>query len=272
VGGDVIIGKASAEPLTGPALMEIARSSVFRIEGALGPHYGGHGTAFVYKQTITSAGSTYYLLTNLHNFSGLLPKAYEAASVLARDGASEDEFRLRFAVVEGSTELPVSEIICVRDALFSHARPYMHDFAVCIVKSPRTEPLTMFALPSLEVAREGEQVFALGYPLDTDLGITEGIIGHLYQDEVRDSSHTWMIQHSILINPGNSGGPTVTAHGNAVGISTWGYGYAPGLNFSVNTAKTVQLLADLELIETIDIGALSMRIIRRAVEEARYGR
>lgn len=253
-------------------LMEIARSSVWRIETLLGDKTVGHGSAFAYKQLIDSKAGTskVFLLTNLHNFSGAL-KNYNFLVELARRGAPVEALMMRSVVSAGGERYEFDRIIAATDALFAHNRPYFKDFAVVSVTIPTTQKLRMFVLPDNSDAQAGDSIYALGYPRDTDLGITEGITSHVYGDDVSNDTYRWQIQHSVLINGGNSGGPTVNRFGVAVGISTWGYLNENGMNFSVNVAHVQSIISDPSEVEEVNLNAVFHKLAMRAKEEARYG-
>ena len=83
--------------------------------------------------------------------------------------------------------------------------------------------------------RQGDSVFAVGYPVGPGLSITAGVVSRYFTDENGVS----VIQTDAAINPGNSGGPLCTHNGDVVGINTYrdeltsadgrklvGYGYA----------------------------------------------
>ena len=131
-------------------------------------------------------------------------------------------------------------------------------------------------MPEASDARAGETVYAFGFPSDTDLGITEGIISHVYQDH-EEPLLKHQIQHSILINPGNSGGPTVNLNGAAVGMSTWGKQMSgsgrslTGMNFSVNVAHTFEICRDNDLIEEVSMERIYQHFVARAREYSKYG-
>ena len=95
--GQVLMGSKSEEKLSGPDLMEIAKDSVVRISSKLG-EYGGHGTAFAYKQVMTETGSTVYFLTNLHNFSGAL-QLRNTVFARASQGHPDDELFVKTIVI-----------------------------------------------------------------------------------------------------------------------------------------------------------------------------
>ena len=271
--GQVLMGSKSEEKLSGPDLMEIAKDSVVRISSKLGES-GGHGTAFAYKQVMTETGSTVYFLTNLHNFSSVL-QLRNTVFHLASQGYPDDELFIKTIVDFRDKTYSVDKIVSCKGALLDAFQPFQ-DFAIFSVNTDIREEVKMFALPEANDARAGETVYAFGFPDFTDLGITEGIISHVYQDH-EDPSLQHQIQHSILINVGNSGGPTVNANGVAVGMSTWGLPYSKsgqplsGMNFSVNVAHTFEICRDSDLIEEASMERIYQHFVVRAREHLKYG-
>ena len=77
--------------------------------------------------------------------------------------------------------------------------------------------------------REGDEVLALGYPLDTDrLSITRGIVSSFRSD--LGVPH---IQTDAAINPGNSGGPLLDLTGQVVGMNASIQRSAQGIGFAI---------------------------------------
>ena len=99
------------------------------------------------------------------------------------------------------------------------------DIALLKVDASRRQ-LTMLTLAT-EV-REGEEVVALGYPLDLRdrMTVTKGIVSAL-----RTSGGVAYVQTDAAINPGNSGGPLLNSRGEVVGMNTFGIHDIPGRDF-----------------------------------------
>ena len=78
--------------------------------------------------------------------------------------------------------------------------------------------LALAPLPFADSAREGEEVIALGYPIDPNgaLTVTKGVVSSL-RDFGGAASY---IQTDAAINPGNSGGPLLNRNGEVVGMNT----------------------------------------------------
>lgn len=269
MGEQVILGSRSETARPGPELMETARSSVVRIKTELGGESLSHGTAFAYKQVIRESKSRIYFLTNLHNFTGPM-KVFGHLLELAAMGAPDEKLLLRTSIEFRQQEFEVSQIIACKGALFARGYEHYQDFAFFAIDTEIAEPIDMFALPQSHDARPGETAYAFGYPTNTDLGITEGIISHVYGDH-ENHHFRWQIQHSIQINPGNSGGPTVSSNGVAIGMSTWGRTDVNAIEFSVNLAHTFELCRQSDAIEQISISGVWSRFVTRVREEVKYG-
>ena len=100
----------------------------------------------------------------------------------------------------------------------------------------RVEETGMRALPIRGApARIGEEVYAVGTPMDRELSttVTKGIASAYRTD--KDTGYKY-IQGDVDIHAGNSGGPLVDKSGNIVGISVAGYGvggFSTGLNLFI---------------------------------------
>ena len=87
------------------------------------------------------------------------------------------------------------------------------DIALLKVDTPGRQ---LTALPLATEVREGDDVVALGYPLDADtLTVTGGIVSAL-----RTFGNVAYVQTDAAINPGNSGGPLLNLSGEVVGMNT----------------------------------------------------
>lgn len=90
------------------------------------------------------------------------------------------------------------------------------DVAIIKIDQVRLPPLHI----SLSEPKSGEQVYAIGSPLEEQLSssVTSGIVSGT---RILDG-YTW-IQSDVAISPGNSGGPLLDKNGSVIGISTAGY-------------------------------------------------
>ncbi len=103
------------------------------------------------------------------------------------------------------------------------------DIALLKVKTNRR--LTPLAFAT--AAREGEDVIALGYPLDlgSRMTVTRGIVS-----AIRRANGIEFVQTDAAINPGNSGGPLLNDRGEVVGMNTFIHHDAEGIGFAVSAS------------------------------------
>ena len=99
---------------------------------------------------------------------------------------------------------------------------------LALLKVESTRQLT--ALPLATEAREGEEVVALGYPLDLEGGmsVTRGIVSAF-----RTYGGVAYVQTDAATNRGNSGGPLLNLRGEVVGMSSRGFLDAQGIGFAI---------------------------------------
>ena len=114
------------------------------------------------------------------------------------------------------------------------------DLDLALVKVDATD------LPALSIGDDtglllGEELFAIGTPLDVSLGqsVSRGILSGTREIEDRR-----LLQTDVSINPGNSGGPLVDENGKVVGVATLklsGEGLE-GLGFAVPISVALDML------------------------------
>jgi len=102
-----------------------------------------------------------------------------------------------------------------------------YDIAVVHLDEFRANQPTI-PLGSVEQARPGQEVIAVGSPLGLQNTVTRGIVS-----AVRKMDDLTLVQTDAAINPGNSGGPLVNRQGEAIGITTMGVRQSQGLSFAV---------------------------------------
>jgi len=272
--GNVVAGASFATPQDGTILARIGRASVGRASIHIGDLVLSHGTAFVYKQVLDSKSktSTLYLLTNLHVVKGILYLyPYFLDTFRQSQKLTDDVTGIRVRLGEHSYSIPT--VLTPRGQFFKDAASETGnlDFALFKLSLSTDEPLEFFAIPTTWDTQQGAPVFALGFPKDMELSITDGIISHIYGDNPKDPIYKWTIQHNLLINPGNSGGPTITPFGHVIGISTSGRTDAIGLNFSLDLQHILEYCKDPANLEEIQIEKVIARLRSRAQEESTYG-
>ena len=119
------------------------------------------------------------------------------------------------------------------------------DLAVLKIDAPDLVACTIGDAAQIEV---GEDLLALGFPLDLPGGLTatKGIVsatGRFLQGEGVTIPN--IIQTDAAINPGNSGGPLVNSRGEVVGINTAIIPSAQGIGFAISTVTFRPVVAEL---------------------------
>jgi hypothetical protein len=150
-----------------------------------------------------------------------------------------------FHVVEGANDIT----IVVND---SHTYPAkllgvdsFHDLAVLEICCGQFQSLAIE--PDIEV-NDGDQVFAMGYPLGISgkASVTEGIVS-----AIRYVQGNWYVQTDASINPGSSGGPLLSRSGQVLGLNTFkigttgSNGQIEGMGVALSERTLNQRLPDL---------------------------
>lgn len=114
------------------------------------------------------------------------------------------------------------------------------DFDVALVKVAGSD-LPALALGDDAALQLGEELFAIGTPLDEQLGqsVTRGIMSGRREIEGRS-----YLQTDVSINSGNSGGPLIDESGKVVGVATLKIKASgvEGIGFGVPISKALEML------------------------------
>lgn len=150
---------------------------------------------------------------------------------------SDDGYILtNWHVVQGQDDITVtfSNGLSLPVKVFSYDEDY--DLALLKVPGSGYKALTLGDSDSVLV---GSDLVAIGTPRDTDLGqtVTKGILSgkRQYQD------HQYL-QTDVSVHPGNSGGPLLDGNGKVIGIITYKYKDAEGLNFAIPSNAAIERL------------------------------
>lgn len=108
------------------------------------------------------------------------------------------------------------------------------DLAVLEVRAARAEEVPVIPVRR-KVVRFGDEVFAVGNPLEYRWSLTKGVVSSIRDIDLKGRKLK-VYQTQTPISPGNSGGGLYAADGMLVGINTWAAdkSVAEGLGFSIS--------------------------------------
>ncbi|MFK7967408.1 MAG: S1C family serine protease [Burkholderiaceae bacterium] len=109
----------------------------------------------------------------------------------------------------------------------------IHDLALVRLSDMTARPLAL----AQDLPRHGERAYAIGYPLDVGLTLTEGISNGLVANAFGERLH-----YAGAINSGMSGGPTLDVNGAVIGINVAAYRTRQSVGFLVPAEHARTLL------------------------------
>ena len=175
-------------------ILSRVRPSVVQIKGFFGANTAQafHGTGFA-----VARGGIF--LTNYH--------------VVAQQVLYPAKYRLEYRTHDGRTGR--IEVLAI-DA--------RHDLAVVRAEGIAPRPLPL----QTTVPDKGDRAFAVGFPLDVGLTITEGVSNGRVEDSFDPRIH-----YSGALNAGMSGGPALNTAGAVIGVNVAGYRFEQLVSFLV---------------------------------------
>jgi S1-C subfamily serine protease len=122
-------------------------------------------------------------------------------------------------VVRGAATIEVSFADGSSSAASVASTDAKHDIAVL---TPSTPPAAVVPAVLGGTPQIGDQVFAVGNPLELVASLSSGVVSGLNRTftPAGGSSLPGMIQFDAAVNPGSSGGPLLNAKGQVIGIVT----------------------------------------------------
>jgi S1-C subfamily serine protease len=215
---DRILGRVSS---TGSNTMEVLRGTAtiwvdkgIKIEGGVGYPERAIGSGFFVDRTGL-------LLTNYHVIESEVDPKYEGYSRLYVRLPGRSEERVPAKVVGWDRVFDVALLKVELDV----------DYAFPLVADPPVRP--------------GQQVFAIGSPIDPFLEntVTSGIVSATGRRRFLQMGD--VIQVDAAVNPGNSGGPLLDEQGEVLGIVFAGIKPFEGLNFAIPVHWVRRVLPEL---------------------------
>ncbi len=189
--------------LAASAVLARVKPAVVQIRGYLGSNTAKafHGTGFAIE-----AGGMF--VTNYH--------------VVAETLQHPDKYRLEFHTPDGKTGPVTVRAVDVR-----------HDLAIVAAEGHAPAPIAVATAP----LTKGDRAYAVGFPLDVGLTITEGISNGLVEDSFNPRIH-----YSGAVNGGMSGGPALNANAELIGVNVSGYIFQQLVSFLVPAAHIAPLV------------------------------
>lgn len=89
-----------------------------------------------------------------------------------------------------------------------------------------------------EAVRQGDAIYAVGYPLGLANTLSDGIVSSRYIDEYEND----ILQITAAISEGNSGGPLLNANGRVIGVMCAYYVDGQNLNIAISSNTLEELL------------------------------
>ena len=191
-------------PVVVPAASESARSVLARVQPSVVQIKGFFGT-----NSAQAFHGTGLFVTNYH--------------VVAEQVQYPDKFRLEYKTTDDATGRVEVLAVDVR-----------HDLALVHTVGLERPPLK---LDVSEPAR-GARAYAVGFPLDVGLTITEGVSNGKVEDSFEARIH-----YSGAVNAGMSGGPALGPNGDVIGANVSGYLFQQLVSFLVPAAHIEALIA-----------------------------
>jgi S1-C subfamily serine protease len=155
--------------------------------------------------------------------------------VASPPGAAAGSFSLWVLASNGETT-PAREIWRAPDDL---------DLAILEVSLANTEEIPTIPIRRRDL-RYGDEVFAVGNPLEFRWSLTKGTISSV-RDIRFGGKSVRIFQTQTPISPGNSGGGLYASDGTLVGINTWATTEAAGerMGFSISMEAVIDALSSV---------------------------
>ncbi len=115
---------------------------------------------------------------------------------------------------------------------------------IAVLKLKNTSDLPVLGLGDSDNLELGEEVIAIGNPLQLQNSVTAGIVS----GELREFFGASYIQTDASISPGNSGGPLLNSYGEVIGITTMSISDSQNINFAVPINNVKKLFPTASII------------------------
>ncbi|WP_303841717.1 S1C family serine protease [Selenomonas ruminantium] len=201
----------------------IAAAAVVLVVAFLGLYYG---TGAVVKN---KAGSVYYL------------EAYDARNNFLASGSgfvigNGYDLATNFHVIEGASYIYAVSADEQEEILLETVKAYDKSSDLAVLHSSVSFNAKPLILANSDKVRQGDRIYAIGYPLGLSNTLSDGIVSARYADLGVD-----YLQITAAISPGSSGGALLNSRGQVVGVVCAYYDGGQNLNVAItsNTLKNL---------------------------------
>ncbi len=197
------VGVQPAASETARDVLTRVRPAIIQIRGFLGSNTAQsfHGTGFA----VADGG---LFVTNYH--------------VVAEHVQSPTRYRLEYRGPDGATGAVSVLAVDVRN-----------DLALVRAAGHAPQPIRLQPVSPAK----GERAFAIGFPLDVGLTITEGVSNGRVEDAFQPRIH-----YAGALNAGMSGGPALNAASEVIGVNVSGYRFQQLVSFLVPAEHAISLI------------------------------
>lgn len=121
---------------------------------------------------------------------------------------------------------------------FDRLLAWDEDVDLAILGAARGPGVSVFTLGDSDAVRQGDKIYAVGYPHGLANTLSDGIVSAIYPDD-----GVTLLQITAPISSGNSGGPVLNERGEVVGVVTMFWADSQNLNFAVSSNDVARLRA-----------------------------
>lgn len=199
------------------------------------------------------------------------PSANGSGFFIQSDGIAVTNYHVISGAVSANITLSTGEVYPVESVLYYDAGI---DLAILKIGHTSTDGVTTSAFSYLELAgtqdiRTGDEVYALGNPLDSGIVISSGIISSTHQEVPRYTLPCVMTTADI--SQGSSGGALLNVYGQVIAITSGAYAYGNAMYLCVPIDPV--MTADLSEDNSIGLPALALiQAQKDAAEKAAGGK
>ena len=143
-----------------------------------------------------------------------------------------------FHVIEDACSLSAFTPDLALSVQFDRLLAWDEEVDLAILGAARSPGVGVFALGDSDAVRQGDKIYAVGYPHGLANTLSDGIVSAIYPDD-----GVTLLQITAPISSGNSGGPVLNERGEVVGVVTMFWVDSQNLNFAVSSNDVARLRA-----------------------------